>query len=109
MPHVQTLTETSTRLLKTFSERRRSGRIACGDTVQVMDAVTRSPIATATLANISQGGVGIRLPYALTPGKVVILRNGRLDTPATVRHSTRTDFDFIVGCEFERPLLALWL
>lgn len=109
MCHVQTLNEASIRLLKAFTERRRTRRFTCGDTVQIKDSLTRTTLATAVLANISQGGAGFRSAHGLTPGTVVILRTDRLEETATVRHSTRTDSGFLIGCEFDRPLLALWL
>jgi hypothetical protein len=106
---VQTLAEVSSQLLQTLVERRRTRRFSCGEAVEVTHAATQTVIATATMHNISKGGLAIRLPYALKPGTVIVIRGPRLEETATVRHSSPDDGSgFIVGCEFSRPLLALW-
>jgi hypothetical protein len=106
---VQTLAEVSSQLLQTLVERRRTCRFSCGDVVEVTHAGTGISVATATMQNISKGGLAIRLPYAMASGTVIVIRGARLQETATVRHSTpHEESGYIVGCEFARPLLALW-
>jgi hypothetical protein len=105
---VSTLSERPVSLIRTFLERRRTRRFSCNDQVQLSDPATGAFIANATLHDASTGGIALRSTQYLAPCTALDIRGERLKETATVRHCTRSDSGFIIGCEFRRPLLTLW-
>jgi hypothetical protein len=108
MSGVQPFTNTSNNSPGSPKERRRTRRLCCGESIDVRDAHTRAKIATAIMQDISTAGLAFGTQGFIDPGTVLIVRNQHVERTATVRHCTRAGEGFVVGCEFQRPLLALW-
>jgi hypothetical protein len=94
-------------LLKT--DRRRAKRYRCGPATLVpMQLAGTSLRVDAWACNLSEGGIGLNLPYPLELGTAVVLKlRGRRTTtmPARVVHTTEQDDGmWRIGCAFDRPL-----
>jgi len=95
-------------------EGRATRRYRCGPAVLVVVSLANpSANVEAWAHDMSQGGVGLRLPYPLDVGVAVMLRLparrpvGPLTLSARVAHSTaQADGAWRVGCAFEQHLDA---
>jgi len=95
------------RLLQRFTEQRRKPRFPCDDPVDISDAITGTQIVKTVLHDISLGGVGFEMPFALSPGKRVLIRTRRIRETATIRYCRATESGFHVGAQFTN--MRLWL
>ena len=99
---------------KTAPERRASKRHPCGPAVlALLHLDGRHATLEAAACDLSEGGIGLSLPYPLEVGAVVVLRLSGRDPanstlmPARVAHVTEEpDGSWRVGCTFDRRLTA---
>ena len=93
-------------------ERRATRRYRCGPaTLVIVSLATSSTNVEAWAHDMSELGIGLKLPYPLEVGAVVMLRLsarrpvGPLNIAARVAHATaQEDGAWRVGCAFEQRL-----
>jgi hypothetical protein len=91
------------------TDRRREKRYRCGPATLVPMQLTGTTVRMdAWACNLSEGGIGLNLPYPLELGTAVVLRlRGRRTTTMAARvvHATEQDDGmWRIGCAFDRPL-----